>query len=68
MLLTYEDNLEQHLLVHLHELLVPLIDVGGLAAVIIVIGSALGVVLVVLTPLDDLLQNGLVDLQCDGQR
>jgi hypothetical protein len=59
---TYQDNLKQHLLVNLHKLLVPLIDVGGLAAVVIVIGGSLGVILVVLAPLDDLLEDGLVNL------
>jgi hypothetical protein len=49
-------------LVHLHELLIPLFNVGGLAAVIIIIGGALRIVLVVLAPLDDLLEDGLVDL------
>jgi hypothetical protein len=59
---TYQDDLKEHLLVNLHELLIPLLNVGGLTAAVIVIGSALGVVLVVLAPLDDLLQDGLVDL------
>lgn len=59
---TYQDDLKQHLLVNLHKLLVPLINVGGLAAVVVIIGGALGVVLVVLAPLDDLLEDGLVDL------
>ena len=58
-----EDDLEQHLLVHLHELLVPVLDVGGLLAGIgvIVLGWG-GVVLVVLAPLENLAKNGLGDL------
>ena len=60
--ITYENDLEQHLLVNLHELLIPLVDVGGLAAVVIIVGSGNGVVLVVLAPLNNLLKNGLVDL------
>lgn len=28
----YQNNLEQHLLVNLHELLIPLLDLGGLLA------------------------------------
>lgn len=59
---TYQDDLKEHLLVDLHELLIPLFNIGGLASVVVVIGGALGVVLVVLAPLDDLLQDGLVDL------
>jgi len=58
-----QDNLEQHLLVNLHKLLVPLIDVGGLAAIVVVIGSSLGVILVVLAPLNDLLEDGLVNVR-----
>lgn len=30
--ITYQDDLEEHLLIDLHELLVPLIDVGGFLA------------------------------------
>lgn len=59
---TYQDDLKQHLLVHLHEFLIPLIDIGGLATGIIIVTSARGVILVVSAPLDDLLQNGLVNL------
>lgn len=61
--MTYEDDLEEHLLVDLHKLLVPLVDVGGLLArVIVVVVGGWWVVLVVLAPLDDLLHDGLVDL------
>jgi len=61
---TYKDDLEEHLLVNLHELLVPLLDLSGLlAGVIVVIGSLEGVVTVVLAPLDDLAQDGFVDLR-----
>lgn len=59
---TYQDDLEQHLLIDLHEFLVPLVNVGGLATGVIVVASAGGVVLVVGAPLDDLLQNSFVDL------
>lgn len=59
---TYEDDLKEHLLVHLHKLLVPLINVGGLATVVVVIAGTGGIVLVVFAPLDDLLKNGLVNL------
>jgi hypothetical protein len=59
----YQDDLEQHLLVNLHELLVPLLNVGGLlAGVRVIIGGGGRVVLVVVAPLDDLLQDGLIDL------
>ena len=60
---TYENDLKKHLLVHLHELLVPLLDVGCLlAGVGIVVGSGGWVVLVVLAPLDNLLEDLLVYL------
>lgn len=60
---TYEDDLEEHLLVDLHELLVPLLDVGGLLASIgfIVLGLV-GIVAVVLAPFDDLSKDSLVNL------
>lgn len=58
-----KDNLEQHLLVDLHELLVPLINVGRLLARvgIVVLGGG-GVLAVVLAPLEDLLHDRFVDL------
>lgn len=60
---TYENDLEQHLLVDLHELLVPLLDIGRLLSRVgIVIGSGNGIALMMLTPLDDLSEDGLVDL------
>lgn len=60
---TYQDDLEEHLLVNLHELLVPLFDVGGLLAVVgvVVLGGG-GVLLVVVAPLDDLAEDRLGDL------
>jgi hypothetical protein len=62
--MTYEDNLEEHLLVDLHELLVPLVNVGRLLARVRVIVLGGGrVVLVVLAPLENLLHDGLVDLR-----
>lgn len=61
---TYQDDLEKHLLVNLHELLVPLIDIRRLAAGVVLVTGAGRVVLVVSTPFDDLLQDRLVDL-CD---
>jgi len=63
-----ENDLEEHLLVDLHEFLIPLIDVCGLLAGIgIVIGGRWWVILVLLAPLDDLLQHDLVDIR-DGDR
>lgn len=62
--ITYQDNLEEHLLIHLHELLIPVLDVGSLLTVVgILVVSRRGVVAVVLAPLDHLPQNGLVDLR-----
>lgn len=62
-MVTYQNHLKEHLLVNLHELLVPLIDIGGLATVVIVITGGGGVVLVVIAPLNNFLENGLVDLE-----
>lgn len=59
----HQNNLEQHLLVHLHELLVPLVDIGGLTAVVIVVGGAGGIALVVLAPLNNFLEDRFVDLR-----
>ena len=62
-----EDDLKQHLLVDLHELLIPLLDVGGLAAGrrghgvgVVGVGVLEGVVAVVLAPFQHLLQDDLV--------
>lgn len=64
--MTYEDDLEEHLLVYLHELLVPLLDLSGLLAGIgFVIGGLEGVVTVVLAPFDDLAQDRFVHLYRD---
>lgn len=49
-------------MVHLHELLVPLLDVRSLATVVILIASRGGVVLVVITPLHYFFQDSFVDL------
>lgn len=61
---TYQDNLEQHLLVDLHELLVPLVDLGHLLSRgIIVIAVGRGVVLMVDAPLDDLGEDGIINVR-----
>ena len=61
---SYKNNLKQHLLINLHELLVPFLDIGSLLAGIgVVIDGGWGIVLVVLAPFDDLLENGFVDLR-----
>jgi hypothetical protein len=62
--MTYKNDLEEHLLVNLHKLLVPLVDVGGLLARVRVIVLGGGrVVLVVGAPLKNLLHDSLVDLR-----
>jgi hypothetical protein len=61
---TYKNDLKEHLLIHLHELLVPFLDIGGLlAGVGIVINSGRRVVLVMFAPLNNFLQNRLIDLK-----
>ena len=62
--MTYQDDLEEHLLVDLHKLRIPLLDVGGLLTVVrvIVLGGR-GVLAVVLAPLENLLHDRLVDLE-----
>lgn len=60
---TYKNNLKEHFLIHLHELLVPLLDISRLLAGIrLVIGCCDGIVTVVLAPLDDLSQDRFIDL------
>ena len=62
-----EDDLEQHLLVDLHKLLVPVLDVCGLlAGVGVIVLGRRGVVLVVAAPLEDLAENRLGDLRGGG--
>src|SRR5690606_41514593 len=61
--LTYKDDLKQHLLVDLHVLLVPLVDIGILlAGIIVIVRSWCGIALVMVTPLNDLAENSLIDL------
>ena len=60
---TDQDNLKQHLLVYLHKLLIPLINVCGLLPRVgIIIVGCLRIGLVVFAPLKNLCQHGLVDL------
>jgi hypothetical protein len=59
-----EDNLKEHLLVDLHELLVPLLNVGGLLAgvgVLVLLGGR--VLLVVVAPFENLAQDSFRDLR-----
>ena len=65
--MTYQDDLEKHLLVDLHELLIPLVDVRGLAAGVVIVTSAGRVALVVGAPFNHLAQNCLVDLHHGNQ-
>jgi hypothetical protein len=61
---TYKDDLKEHLLVDLHELLVPLVDVCRfLTRVRVIVLGGGRVVLVVVAPLKNLLHDGLVDLR-----
>ena len=60
---TYQNDLKKHLLVHLHELLIPFINISGLATVVIVITSARRVILMMITPLDNLLKDCFIDLE-----
>lgn len=65
----YEYDLEEHLLVHLHELLIPLLDFCSLlAGVRFVVVGGRGVVAVVLTPLNDLAENGLCNVRLRHSR
>jgi len=60
---TYNNDLKEHLLVNLHELAVPLFDIGGLTVgvVAIVVGGD-RIILVMLAPLEDLAKNRIINL------
>ena len=61
---TDEDDLKEHLLIDLHKLLVPFIDIRSLLArVRVVIAGFFGVRLVLRAPLDDFLEHCLVHLR-----
>ena len=65
----YKNDVEEHLLVNLHELLIPLPDISKLhpsVKVIIVVVNCGKVVLVVLAPLEDLAKDGLSNLGVAG--
>lgn len=58
-----EDDLKEHLLVDLHELLIPLLNLGGsLASIGLFLIGGGGVATVMLAPLDHLAQNRLGNL------
>jgi hypothetical protein len=60
---TYQDDLEQHFLVHLHELLVPLVDIRSLlAGVRVIFVGGRWVILVMSAPVNDFLEDKLGDL------
>jgi hypothetical protein len=59
-----KNDLEQHFLVDLHKLLVPFIDVRCLLARVGIVFVGLGrITTVMFAPLDDLLEDGFVDLK-----
>ena len=61
---TYQDDLKEHLLVNLHKLLIPLLDICGLfAGVGIIVDGGRRIILVVLAPFNDLLKDRLIDLR-----
>ena len=66
---TYEDDLKEHLLVNLHELLVPLLDLRRLlTGVGLVVVGGRGIVAVVLAPLDHLAEYRLRDVRLQGSK
>lgn len=61
---TYKDDLKEHFLINLHKLLVPFLDIGRLFTTVgvVILGSG-RVVLVMLAPLDNFLEDLLIDLR-----
>jgi hypothetical protein len=64
---TYENDLKKHLLINLHELLIPLLDISSLLPGVI-IGGNMRIGLVVLAPFEDLSKDALVDLHVSKVR
>jgi hypothetical protein len=66
---TYENDLKKHLLINLHELLIPLLDISSLLpGVGVIIGGNMRIGLVVLAPFEDLSKDALVDLHVSKVR
>ena len=64
----YENDFEEHLLINLHELLVPFLDVCGLLARVgVVIVGRWRIVLVMLAPFNHLFKDGGIDIR-NGNR
>lgn len=62
--MTYENDLEQHFLVHLHKFLIPFLDLCGLLPrVRLIVVGLRGIISVVLAPLDDFAENSLIYLE-----
>jgi hypothetical protein len=60
---TYQDDLEEHLLIDLHEFLVPLINIGGLLSnIVIVVVGGWRIGLVIGAPFDDFSECRFIDL------
>jgi len=60
----YQNDLKEHFLINLHELLIPLVDLGGLLpGLVLLLGRLERVTTVLLTPLDNLAQHRLVDVR-----
>jgi len=59
----YKNDLKEHLLINLHELLIPFINIGSLSPGIgVIVACAWRIALVVFAPLDDFLEDRLVHL------
>lgn len=60
----YQNDFEQHLLVDLHEFLIPFIDICGFpAGVVVLVAGAWRVALMLCAPRNNLFQDGSVDLR-----
>jgi hypothetical protein len=60
---SYKDDLEEHLLIDLHEFLIPLINVGGLLSdIVIVVITRRRIGLVIGAPFDDFAECRFIDL------
>lgn len=62
--MSYQDDFKQHLLVHLQELLVPLVNIGGFSSRIrIIVCRSRRISAMMRAPFDDFVQDSLVHLR-----
>ena len=60
----YKNDLKEHLLINLHEFLIPFINIGSLSpGISVIVAGARRIALVVFAPLDHFLEDRLIHLR-----